>query len=468
MMLSPAVLHAFRAYDIRGVVGPGFDAVFAENFGRAYGTHLLQRKDACPPNSSGVVVARDCRLSSPSFHRALIRGLCSTGLNVVDLGAAPSPCLYFAVLHLKKTAGIMVTASHNPREYNGFKLWMGNEVSEERELEAVRKILEQGAYAEGAGTVTFWDMLPLYVEDVVRRFPSCRPFRVVLDGSSGVAGKICTRILRALGADVTELFCEPDGNFPHHPPDPMKEEHLAALRAAVLKSGADIGLGIDGDGDRLAVMDERGRLLMADEVLSLFARDLLSRHPGAVILGDVKCSDRLFADVIQHGGVPEMCPSGRSRIRAALHARGALLAGELSGHIFHRENWYGFDDAIYCAARLLSILSGIAQPLSALPGWPSSFATPEINLPCPDHIKSRVVDEARRWYEAHFPVNALDGVRIDFGKAWGLIRASNTSPSLSLRFEAERRERAELLRSEAEHRIGLWIEEALKGQEGSR
>lgn len=468
MMLSPAVLNAFRAYDIRGVIGPGFDAVFAENFGKAYGTHLLQRKDAFPSESCCVVVARDCRLSSPSFHRALIRGLCSTGLDVVDLGAAPSPCLYFAVLHLKKSAGIMVTASHNPKEYNGFKLWMGNEILEERELEAVRKVLEQGIYAEGAGAVNFVDMLPFYTEDIVRRFPSCRPFRVVLDGSNGVAGKICARVLRAMGADLIELFCEPDGNFPHHPPDPMKEEHLTALRAAVLENGADIGLGLDGDGDRLAVMDERGRLLMADEVLSLFARDLLARHPGAVILGDVKCSDRLFADVLRHGGVPEMCRSGRSKIRAALYERDALLAGELSGHIFHRENWYGFDDAIYCAARLLSILSGIEQPLSALPGWPSSFATPEINLPCPDHIKSLVVDKARRWYETRFPVNTLDGVRIDFGKAWGLIRASNTSPSLSLRFEAERRERAELLRSEAEHRIGLWIEEALKGQKGPR
>lgn len=289
----------------------------------------------------------------------------------------------------------------------------------------------------------------------------------MLDGGNGAAGKICALVLRRLGAEVEELFCEPDGRFPHHPPDPVREENLTALRAAVRETRADLGLGLDGDGDRLAVMDERGRLLMGDELLALFARDLLTREQGARVLGDVKCSARLFDDVAARGGVPGMCRSGHSLVRAALREQGALLAGELSGHIFHRENWYGFDDATYCAARLLCILSRLGEPLSALPGWPRAWITPELNLPCPDHLKFRVVEKALRWYRERFPVCDLDGARIDFGGAWGLIRASNTSPSLSMRFEADSPERMESLRAQAERLARQWMEECAGEQAGS-
>ncbi len=467
MPLSPAARSAFRACDIRGRTGPGFDAAFVREMGRACGTLLLRQGVRPGRNIRDVVVARDCRLSSPSFHRALIEGLCSAGLDVIDLGLAPTPCLYFAVLCLKREAGVMVTASHNPPEDNGLKIWLGEGTAGEKDLLSIRNILERGDYEQGTGMSSSFDVTPSYIEDIVRRLGSCRPFRVVLDGGNGAAGKICALVLRRLGAEVEELFCEPDGRFPHHPPDPVREENLTALRAAVRETRADLGLGLDGDGDRIAVMDERGRLLMGDELLALFARDLLTREQGARVLGDVKCSARLFDDVAARGGVPGMCRSGHSLVRAALREQGALLAGELSGHIFHRENWYGFDDATYCAARLLCILSRLGEPLSALPGWPRAWITPELNLPCPDHLKFRVVEKALRWYRERFPVCDLDGARIDFGGAWGLIRASNTSPSLSMRFEADSPERMESLRAQAERLARQWMEECAGEQAGS-
>ena len=459
MPLSPAAHRAFRAYDIRGVVGPGFDAAFAREMGRACGTYFLRESARMARDCRDVAVARDCRLSSPSFHRALIEGLCSTGLHVIDLGLVPSPCLYFAVIHLGRSAGVMVTASHNPPEYNGMKIWMGEGTVGEKELLSIRNILERGDYEQGTGMVSSFDIIPFYIEEIARRVGPCPPFKIVLDGSSGAAGKICAQALRRAGANVVELFCEPDGHFPHHPPDPMREENLTALRSAVRENNADLGLGLDGDGDRLAVMDEKGRLLMGDEVLALFARDLLTREPGALVLGDVKCSDRLFNDVAARGGTPGMCRSGHSMVRAAMRDQGALLAGELSGHIFHRENWYGFDDATYCAARLLAVLSRIGKALSALPDWPPAWSTPELNLPCPDQLKFHVAEKARLWYSERFPVSDLDGARIDFGGAWGLIRASNTSPSLSLRFEADSPERRDRLCAEAQSMARLWIKE---------
>ena len=336
---------------------------------------------------------------------------------------------------------------------------MGEGTVGEKELLSIRNILERGDYEQGTGMVSSFDIIPFYIEEIARRVGPCPPFRIVLDGSSGAAGKICAQALRRAGANVVELFCEPDGHFPHHPPDPMREENLTALRSAVRENNADLGLGLDGDGDRLAVMDEKGRLLMGDEVLALFARDLLTREPGALVLGDVKCSDRLFNDVAARGGTPGMCRSGHSMVRAAMRDQGALLAGELSGHIFHRENWYGFDDATYCAARLLAVLSRIGKALSALPDWPPAWSTPELNLPCPDQLKFHVAEKARLWYSERFPVSDLDGARIDFGGAWGLIRASNTSPSLSLRFEADSPERRDRLCAEAQSMARLWIKE---------
>lgn len=460
MRLPPAALKAFRAYDIRAIVEPGFDATFARELGRACGTHFLRQGARGSQAVREVLVARDCRLSSPGFHRALLEGLCSTGLDAIDLGPAPSPCLYFAVFHLGRRAGVMVTASHNPPEYNGFKIWLGEGTLGENDLRSIRGLMERGDFEQGTGMVSSFDVAPFYIADIARRIGSCRPFRVVLDGGNGAAGLLCARLLRRIGAEVTELFCEPDGRFPHHPPDPTREENMTALRAAVLENRADLGLGLDGDGDRLAVMDETGRLLPGDEVLALFARDLLTREPGALVLGDVKCSGRLFADVAARGGRPGMCRSGHSMVMTALREQGALLAGELSGHIFHRENWYGFDDALYGAARLLAVLSRLGQPLSALPGWPQAWSTPELNLPCPDALKFRVAEKARVWYRERFPVNELDGVRIDYGGAWGLIRASNTSPSMSLRFEADSPDRLASLRAGAEGLVRRWIKES--------
>lgn len=444
----------FRAYDIRGVVGRDFDEAWTERLGRACGTRFLAE------GARSAVVARDCRLSSPALYDALIRGLASTGVDVIRIGMAPTPCLYYAVTHLGRRAGVMVTASHNPSEYNGFKIWLGESTLYEDGIQAVRRTMESGEFSHGAGLVSDLDIMPEYVDEVVERLGSSRPFRVVLDAGNGAAGPVCAEVLRRMGAELIPLFCEPDGRFPNHHPDPVKEENMLALRAAVLEHKADLGLGLDGDGDRVAAMDRAGRLLYGDELLAVYARDLLTRHPGARVLGDVKCSQRLFDDIKARGGVPEMCRTGHSIAKARLKEVGGLLAGELSGHMFHAENWYGFDDATYSAARLLAVLSRLELPLESLPGWPPAWSTPEIALPCPDAIKFDVVAKAQDWYRSRLPMADIDGARVLFEGGWGLVRASNTSPSLILRFEADSPERLDALRADMEGKVRQWIAEA--------
>lgn len=444
----------FRAYDIRGVVGKDFDEAWVERLGKACGTRFLAAGE------TSAVVARDCRLSSPLFYDALIRGLSSTGVDVIRVGMTPTPCLYFAVMHLNRHAGVMVTASHNPAEYNGFKVWLGDSTLYEDGIQAIRRAMEQGGFPTGAGMVSDLDIIPDYIEDVVARLGVCRPFRVVLDAGNGAAGPVCAEVLRRMGAEVIPLFCEPDGRFPNHHPDPTREENMAALRAAVLEHQADLGLGLDGDGDRVGAMDRHGRLLYGDELLAIYSRDLLTRHPGAPILGDVKCSQRLFDDIRARGGQPEMCRTGHSIAKARLREIHGLLAGELSGHMFHAENWYGFDDATYSAARLLAVLTRLDVPLEELPGWPPAWNTPEINLPCPDADKFEVVRKAQEWYRPRHPMADIDGARVLFDDGWGLVRASNTSPSLVLRFEADSPERLAAIRNDMESHIRQWIAEA--------
>lgn len=455
----------FRAYDIRGVAGRDFDEDWVRRLGRACGIRFRAEGYA------SAVVGRDCRLSSPSLAAALIRGLASTGVDVLRAGMIPTPCLYYAVSHLGRKAGVMVTASHNPPEYNGFKIWLGDTTLHDEGIRDLARLMDGDAEEDGpcapvppgarGALVSDVDIVPDYVDEVVARLGPCSPRRVVVDAGNGAAGSVCVDILRRMGAEVIPLFCEPDGRFPNHHPDPTRAENMRALAGAVRAHQADLGVGLDGDGDRIGVMDRHGRLLYGDELLAVYARDLLRRHPGALVLADVKCSQRLFDDIRAHGGQAEMCRSGHSIAKARLWEEGGLLAGELSGHIFHAENWYGFDDAAYCAARLLTVLDRLGEPLERLPGWSPLHATPEIGLPCPDAVKFAVAARAQDWYGQRHPTIAIDGVRVSFKGGWGLVRASNTSPSLVLRFEADSPERLAAIRADMEGRVRRWIAEAV-------
>lgn len=446
----------FRAYDIRGVVGRDFDEAWAFRLGRACGRRFLAE------GADSAVLGRDCRLGSPALADALGCGLASTGVDIVRVGMVPTPCLYYAVVHLKRRAGIMVTASHNPAEYNGFKIWLGDTTLHGDGIQELRRLMEQDTGTAGteAALVSDVDILPDYVDEVVARLGRRSPRRVVVDAGNGAAGPVCVEVLRRLGAEVIPLFCEPDGRFPNHHPDPTREENMRALALAVRAHGADLGVGLDGDGDRIGVVDRHGRLLYGDELLAVYARDLLRRHPGALVLADVKCSQRLFDDIRARGGRAEMCRTGHSIAKARLREEGGLLAGELSGHIFHAENWYGFDDATYCAARLLAVLDRLNEPLEGLPGWPPIHATPEIALPCPDAVKFDVADRALAWYREHHPTVGIDGARVRFTGGWGLVRASNTSPSLVLRFEADSAARLAAIREDMEGHVRQWVTEA--------
>lgn len=452
----------FRAYDIRGRVGQDFDEAWTRRLGRACGIRFLA--EGC----RSAVVGRDCRLSSPALADALTQGLASAGVDVLRAGMIPTPCLYYAVPHLGRRAGVMVTASHNPPEYNGFKIWLGDTTLHDDGIRELSRLMpDEGAddagpdrSAAGNALVSDVDVRPDYVEAIVTRLGPCSPRRVVVDGGNGAAGPLCVEALRRMGAEVIPLFCEPDGRFPHHHPDPTRAENMRALAEAVRERRADLGVGLDGDGDRIGVVDRRGRLLYGDELLAVYSRDLLTRHPGALILADVKCSQRLFDDIRARGGRAAMCRSGHSIAKARLREEGGLLAGELSGHIFHAENWYGFDDAVYCAARLLTVLDRLGEALEDLPGWPPIHATPEIALPCPDAVKFTVADRALAWYRERRPTIAIDGARVEFEDGWGLVRASNTSPSLVLRFEADSPESLAAIRHDMEHRVRRWIAEA--------
>lgn len=458
MYINPAV---FRAYDIRGIVDNDFNPALVTELGRACAALFLEAGE------SRALVGHDCRLSSPAYHEALVEGLTASGVDVISLGQVPSPLLYFAVRHLNIHAGIMVTASHNPPQYNGFKVWLGQGTLFEEGIQNIRQRMEELQPLPAPEALNFTkrglasrlDIVPAYTADVLARVGRVPGIKVVVDGGNGVAGPLCCDILSRMGAEVVPLFCEPDGRFPNHHPDPVVEKNVGALRQAVLAHKADLGMGLDGDGDRLGVIDANGRLLFGDELVSIYARDIFTRQPGARILGDVKCSQRLFDDITARGGVADMCRTGHSVVKARLRESGAAMAGELSGHIFFAENWYGFDDATYSAARLLAVLHRLGQPLTALPGWPPAVNTPELNMPCPDAHKFEVVRRAQAYFRAHYPVQEIDGARVLFPHGWGLVRASNTSPSLVLRFEADSPEALATLREFMESPLRQWLAE---------
>ena len=448
---NPAV---FRAYDIRGLVNKDFDEKWVERLGKACGQYFLQR------GIKKAVVGMDCRESSPVYNKAITAGLISTGIDVINIGQVGTPVLYFAVVHLATQAGIMITASHNPPEYNGFKVWAGKTTLHTGEIQDIRVLMEKGDFPKGQGMVTQHDIQPAYIEAALENCKLKRPLKVVVDGGNGVGSDLAAEILKRMGLDVIAQFCDPDPTFPNHHPDPSVEANMLLLRERVLKEKADFGVGLDGDADRMAVMDENGRILYGDELLSLFARELLARKPGSIVMGEVKCSHLLYKDIEDHGGKPLMWITGHSIIKAKMQEVGAALAGEVSGHMFFNDGWFGFDDAIYGSARFASIFSQQSKPLSELPGWPVTAKTPEIHVPCPDAIKFDVVNRAREYFRANYDTTEIDGVRVTFPDGWGLIRASNTQPVLVLRFEAETEDRLKEIQNLMQSPLENWIAEA--------
>jgi phosphomannomutase/phosphoglucomutase len=439
--------HVFRAYDIRGIADRDFDPAWARRLGGACAAYFLEH------GHGSAVLGHDCRLSSPALLEALTLGLRESGVDCVHVGMVPTPVLYFAVKNLGKAAGVMVTASHNPPQYNGFKIWSGASTLYGEEILKLRRIFEKGEFPRGKGRLARADVFSAYVDAVAARLTLRRPMKVVVDGGNGSAGPVCVATLARLGAEVVPLYCEPDGNFPNHHPDPVEEANVRDLAAEVETRGAELGIGLDGDGDRLGVVDTNGRLLAGDELLAVYAHELLERKPGSRILADVKCSDRLFDDLRARGGDPEMWITGHSMIKARMMETGAQLAGELSGHMFFADGWYGFDDAVYGAARLLSVLGAHDTPLTELPGWPPAFSTRELHLPCPEERKAFVVRRVQEHFAARCPVDRTDGARIRFPHGWGLVRASNTQPALVLRFEADSPEHLAAVRKEVEELV---------------
>jgi phosphomannomutase len=434
---------AFKAYDIRGIVGQAIDETFAEHLGRAFGT------EAIAAGERAVAVGRDGRVSGPGLVAALARGLAAAGLDVVDLGAVTTPMLYYVAATRGAhgcRSGIQVTGSHNPKDYNGFKMVLAGRAIYGDDIQRLRRRIEAEAYSSGRGRIAAMDIGAEYRARIAGDCQLARPMKVVVDSGNGICGASAPGILRALGCEVIDLYSRVDGDFPNHHPDPSKPENLADLIKVVHATEAELGLAFDGDGDRLGVVTRQGRNIYPDRQLMLFARDILQRHPGAPIIFDVKCSQRLPVAIRAAGGQPLMWKTGHSLIKAKLKETGAPLAGEMSGHIFFAERWYGFDDATYTAARLLEILSRHADPSAVLDALPTSHSTPELNVACAEGEPHALV--ARLQTEARFPgaeLTTIDGLRADYPDGFGLIRASNTTPVLVLRFEGHT--------AEALHRI---------------
>ena len=430
----------FRAYDIRGVFGDTLTAEAAYWIGRAIGSQSLAQGE---PN---VAVGRDGRLSGPVLVQQLIQGIADCGCHVTDVGLVPTPALYFAANVLAGKSGVMLTGSHNPRDYNGFKIVIAGDTLANEQILALHQRLKDNDLASGQGTVEQVEILDRYVQRIRDDIVLARRLKVVVDCGNGAAGVIAPQLIEALGCEVIPLFCEVDGNFPNHHPDPGKLENLEDLIAKVRETGADLGLAFDGDGDRVGVVTNTGTVVYPDRLLMLFARDVVARNPGADVIFDVKCSRRLSPLISSYGGRPVMWKTGHSLIKKHMKLTGALLAGEMSGHIFFKERWYGFDDGIYSAARLLEILSQGKDSAEALfAAFPNDISTPELNIHVTDEGKFSIIDALQRdahWGDAN--LTTIDGVRVDYPKGWGLVRASNTTPVLVLRFEAD--DQAELER----------------------
>jgi phosphomannomutase/phosphoglucomutase len=425
----------FRAYDVRGKVGIDIVPEVFQPIGRAYGTLVRAR------GGRAVALGMDNRVSSSPLKEAFAAGVLAAGVDVVDIGVNHTPLMYFAVAHWGLDGGATVTGSHNPVSDNGVKMvHAGAAPLTEEEIQGLLATIRAGAFASGRGRRTHRDPTEDYFTAITQRVRLARPLRVVVDAGNGVAGRFAPELLRRLGCTVTELYCESDGSFPNHLPDPEMEENVRDLAAKVRETGADAGIAYDGDADRVGVIDERGGRHEADLILALLARDLLTRHPGARVVFDVKSSQVLVDDITRHGGTPVMWKTGHSHLKRKMREDGILLGGEVSGHMFFGENWYGVDDGILASCKFLELVSRSAQPVSAhFATLPHLVATPELKAPCPDDKKFALVDELATEFRARYQTIEIDGVRILFPDGWGLVRASNTNPYLTLRFEARSR-----------------------------
>ena len=442
--------NIFRAYDIRGVVGSELSEDLYHALGRAYAT-VAARED-----SGEVYVGYDGRLSSADFARALIDGLQASGAQAVNVGRVPSPLLYFAALR-SGGSGVMITGSHNPSEYNGCKMMINGHTLETVWIQELRQIIEDEIYLDARGSASTRDFFPDYLQAVQQRVRIARPLKIVIDAGNGIAGAFAPQLFRSLGCEVVELFCEVDGNFPNHHPDPGQPKNVRQLQEQVLAQQADLGFGFDGDADRLGVIDNQGRLIFPDKVLMLLAQDALSRHPGGSVIFDVKCSRHLPEVIEKHGGKPIMYKTGHSLIKKKIKEVQALVAGEMSGHLFVCEDWNGADDAIFVAAIVAMILSQQSSTLAQLfDRYPQSLSTPEINIAVPEADKFAICERLHQ--QGDFGSDArivdIDGVRVELPQGWGLIRASNTTPTLVLRLEAESAEALESIRQLLARELG--------------
>ena len=437
MSINPQI---FREYDIRGIVGKDLTPETVQQIGQAIGTYIKRQ------GGKSLVVGRDVRSSSVEFRDILAQALNSTGCDVVDIGMVPTPVSYFALHHLEVDGGVMITGSHNPPEFNGFKISLGQHSLYGKKIQELKGLIEADDFETGTGKTDQTNVLEPYMDNICSIINVPRKVKVVVDGGNGCFGITGPQLLKKLGLDPIEIFCEPDGTFPNHHPDPTVEENLAGLIEKVRSENAELGIGFDGDADRIGVVDEKGNILWGDQLLTIFARDILSRNPGATIVGEVKCSQNLYQDIEKHGGVPVMAPAGHSLIKKKMKETNALLAGEMSGHVCFSDNYFGFDDAIFAAGRILQIIAQSSMKVSEmLADLPETAYTPEIRIDCPDDKKFEIVRELTESFRRQYEVVDIDGVRINFGDGWALIRASNTQPVLVLRFEAKTRDRLDEL-----------------------
>jgi len=445
-LLPPEI---FKAYDIRGIVGKTLTPAIVERIGQALGSEALAG------NQKRFVIGRDGRLSGPELSAALARGIARSGCDVVDIGMAPTPVVYFAIQHLGAGSGVAVTGSHNPPDYNGLKMVIGGITLSGDTIQKLRSRILENKLATGQGNISSADVRNAYLDRIAGDVKLARPLRVAVDCGNGVAGELAPQLLRRLGCQVTELFCKIDGTFPNHHPDPSKPENLEDLIAEIGKDGYDVGLAFDGDGDRLGVIAPDGQVIWADRQMILYARDVLARHPGGEIIYDVKCSRTLDAEIRKAGGKATMWKTGHSFIKAKLRESGALLAGEMSGHIFFKERWYGFDDGLYAGARLLEILSRQDDPGATLAALPDAVSTPELHLKLAEgenySLMDKLTQSAR--FEGAREIITIDGLRVEYADGFGLARPSNTTPVIVLRFEAD--DAAALKRIQADFRAAL-------------
>lgn len=446
-MFNPNV---FREYDIRGVVDKDLNGEFVFNLGRTIGTYAIRHK------IKNMTIGRDCRLSSEAYHNFLIKGLNSAGINTIDIGLCATPMLYFSIRHLHIGGGVMITGSHNPPEFNGFKICIGHSTIYGQQIQELRKIMKSGKYSKGSASSSIQDISTDYENYLFNNIKINRKIKVVVDAGNGVGGLFALPLLKRYGCEVIPIYCKPDGNFPHHFPDPTVEENLTRLIKSVAHKKADLGIAFDGDADRLGVISDKGEILWGDKLLLLFARQILSKKPHSTIIGEVKCSQVLFDDIKKHSGRAIMWKAGHSLIKAKMKEENAVLGGEMSGHFFFADRYFGYDDAIYAALRLLEILSHTGKKISTLfSDVPKTYATPEIRIDCPDDKKADIVKRIKKHFKNTPGIVEIDGIRIPFKDGWALVRSSNTQPVIVLRFEAISEESLQKIRDEVEPLLAI-------------